>query len=108
MHYCLQLHSRSRFQREGDYTQVEVDRLHHESEGRVDYVGEWHSHPDAGRPSYIDRRAMSWIRDNPRYSCREPLLIIMERVRKREWCMRTFRLVQQRLIEVPASERLAP
>ncbi len=102
------LHSRNRFQRDGEYTQAEVDRLYHESEGRVDYIGEWHSHPDAGGPSHIDRHAMSWISDDPRYSSREPLLIIMERVRRREWQLRAYRWVQQRLVEVKSSALSVP
>jgi integrative and conjugative element protein (TIGR02256 family) len=97
------LHSRSRFQRDGDYAQTEVDRLHHASDGRDDYLGEWHSHPDVGGPSYIDGGSMSWISNNPRYRRHEPVLIIMERVRKREWCLRAYRWEQRRLVEVRAS-----
>lgn len=94
------VHSRSRFRRDGDYAQAEVDRLHHESKGRDDYVGEWHSHPDAGGPSLIDRGSMSWISDNPHYARREPVLLIMERVRTRAWHPRAYQWVAGRLVEL--------
>lgn len=97
------VHSRSRFRRDGDYAQAEVDRLYHASKGRDDYVGEWHSHPDAGGPSFIDRGSMSWISNNPSYGRPEPVLIIMERVREPEWCPRAYRWVGRRLVEVGAS-----
>ncbi|WP_310569747.1 Mov34/MPN/PAD-1 family protein [Gemmatimonas sp.] len=97
------VHTRSRFRRDGDYAQSEVDRLHHTSDGRDDYIGEWHSHPDAGGPSYVDRGSMSWISHNPSYGRREPVLLIMERVRKRAWRPRAYRWVEGRLVEVRAS-----
>jgi integrative and conjugative element protein (TIGR02256 family) len=96
------IHSRSRFRRDGDYAQAEVDRLHLASDGRDDYIGEWHSHPDAGGPSYVDRGSMSWISNNPSYGRRDPVLLIMERVRKRAWRPRAYRWVEDRLVEVRA------
>lgn len=61
------LHTRTRFQRDGDYAQDVVGRLHRASAVRDDYVGEWHSHPEAGGPSIVDCGSTSWISDNPRY-----------------------------------------
>lgn len=97
------LHMRTRFQRDGDYAQAEVDRLHHASAGRDDYVGEWHSHPEAGGPSMVDRGSMSWISDNPRYGRHEPVLIIMERVGGGEWRVNAYRWVERRLVALSTS-----
>ena len=96
-------HARSRFKRDGCYAQAEVNRLHHASNARDDYIGEWHSHPDAGGPSFIDRGSMSWISTNPQYGRREPVLIIMERAQKRTWSLRAYRWIKGRLVEVRAS-----
>lgn len=42
------------------------------------YVGEWHYHPGGSpEPSRTDMKAMQSIATNPRYSCREPILIIL-------------------------------
>ena len=102
------LHARSRFTRDGEYAQIEVDRIYRESDGRDDYIGEWHSHPDAGGPSFIDRGSMSWISDNPLYGRNEPVLIIVERARTNEWRPRAFRWIARRLIEVQTSTPVDP
>ena len=42
------------------------------------YVGEWHYHPGGSpEPSAPDIRAMRSIATNSKYSCREPILIIL-------------------------------
>lgn len=42
------------------------------------YVGEWHYHPGGSpEPSGTDKHAMRSIAANPKYSCREPILIIL-------------------------------
>lgn len=93
-------HSRTRFTRDGDYAQAEVDRLHQASEGRDDYVGEWHTHPQAGGPSLTDRGSMAWISVNPKYRREAPVLIIMERVRRDIWHARAFQWDSGRLASV--------
>lgn len=92
----------ARFRRDGEYAQREVDRLHRESDGRADYVGEWHSHPAAVGPSGVDRGSMEWIGQNERYRREEPFLIIMQRIGARTWCPLIYRWIGGRLTEVGA------
>lgn len=94
------IRSPTKFRRDGEHAQSEVDRLHSESEGRDDYVGEWHSHPASVGPSGVDVRSMAWIGGNARYCRDQPLLIIMQRTRTRDWRPLTYRWVRGRLIEV--------
>lgn len=93
----------SRFRRDGEYAQREVDRMHTESEGRDDYVGEWHSHPASVGPSSVDRGSMDWIGGNARYQRDEPVLIIMQRTLVRDWRPLAFRWVRGELTEVRAA-----
>ncbi|RDY72585.1 hypothetical protein DXT76_01205 [Halobacillus trueperi] len=49
------------------------------------YLGEWHFHPkDSPMPSIIDIKQMNRISDNPKYSCPEPLLLIVNGDKKRK------------------------
>ncbi len=42
------------------------------------YVGEWHYHPGGSpEPSGTDMHAMRSIAENSKYSCREPILVIV-------------------------------
>lgn len=84
------IHGRSRFRRDGTFTQGEVDRLFAESEGREDYEGEWHSHPASIGPSPKDRASMEWISRNPEYVRPEPLLVIAQRTRWWGWRLLVF------------------
>jgi integrative and conjugative element protein (TIGR02256 family) len=93
----------TRFRRDGNYAQREVDRLHRESDGRDDYVGEWHSHPAPVGPSSFDRESMGWIGENERYRRERPLLIIMQRTRWRSWRPLVFRWVDGRLAAVDST-----
>lgn len=97
------VHTPIRFQRDGDYAQAEVDRLHAASDGRHDYVGEWHTHPAPIGPSGVDREGMAWISDNPAYGTPEPLLVILQRTHWRGWRPLVYRwsgghLVPQRTL----------
>jgi integrative and conjugative element protein (TIGR02256 family) len=96
------LRTRTRFRRDGDYAQAEVDRLHNESAGRDDYVGEWHSHPVSAGPSGLDRDSMEWIGGNKRYLRGQPFLVIMQRTLWRSWRPLTYRWVHGSLTAVRA------
>lgn len=93
-------HARTRFTRDGDYAQAEVDRLHHASAGHDDYVGEWHTHPQGGGPSITDRESMEWISGNPLYGRETPILLILEQANPKEWRPHAFRWVDGRLVSV--------
>jgi integrative and conjugative element protein (TIGR02256 family) len=102
------LRTRNRFRRDGEYAQVEVDRLHRESDGRDDYLGEWHSHPQSVPASVVDRGSMEWIGTNERYHRDEPVLVIMQRTGDRAWRPLTYRWVRGRLIEVDNAPEGSP
>ena len=99
------LHTPNRFRRDGQYAQAEVDRLHRDSDGRDDYVGEWHSHPQNVPASGVDRGSMEWIGTNERYQRDEPVLVIMQRTRSRAWRPLTYRLVQGHLVKILATTK---
>lgn len=93
--------TRSRFRRDGAYTQAEVDRAHDESGGREDYVGEWHSHPDPVGPSGIDCGSMEWVSKNARYRRSNPVMILARRTKFRRWKLEGYRWNEARLLAVP-------
>lgn len=74
-------HGRFFFSRDSAFLQEYLDRVHDRSEGREDYLGEWHVHPalDAA-PSCVDRRSLFRIARSSRYGTSDPLLIIAEHV----------------------------
>ncbi|CAH7449821.1 CD-NTase-associated protein 3 [Vibrio chagasii] len=54
------LRSRNRVDRKGKHHQIKVDECFQESGGTVNYLGEWHTHPeDSPKPSPQDRS--SWL-----------------------------------------------
>jgi integrative and conjugative element protein (TIGR02256 family) len=99
--------TRSRFRRDGTYTQAEVDRAYIESGGREDYVGEWHSHPDSVGPSGIDCGSMMWISNNARYRRSNPVMILARRSKFSRWKLEGYRWNGSRLMAVPI-KRSAP
>ena len=40
------IHKRSFFTRDGDYSQGKLDQIVDETHSKMDYLGEWHSHPE--------------------------------------------------------------
>ncbi len=101
----LAMHSYDRFRRDGDFTQAEVDLRHTTSQGRDDYIGEWHSHPGGEGPSRMDLQSMSWVGTNAKYDRSQPLLLIAQRARS-NWRLRVYRWVQGYLEEVRWLEAL--
>jgi integrative and conjugative element protein (TIGR02256 family) len=70
-------HRPRRYVPDREATQVAIDRVFAESEGRFGYLGEWHSHP-LGRayPSGGDLTSMSEISSQPAVDLAEPLILI--------------------------------
>lgn len=67
-------HSPWGFRRDGDHSQVALDEIVRASEGKIDYVGEWHSHPANHGLSTKDTTAMRWIASNEKYAIAQPVL----------------------------------
>jgi integrative and conjugative element protein (TIGR02256 family) len=73
------LHSRFSFLRDTRFLQQYLDSIHNRSEGREDYVGEWHVHPALDAPpSRTDRRSLWRIARRKNYATDNPVLIIVE------------------------------
>ncbi|MBN1875003.1 MAG: Mov34/MPN/PAD-1 family protein [Anaerolineae bacterium] len=99
-------HTTHEFKRDGIYCQEVLDRIVAESEGLVDYIGEWHSHPSKSRPSSKDVMAMRWIANNKKYAIQNPIMCICMQEHKEVWktyfyLYNQFRLNE--LVEVPSS-----
>lgn len=71
--------SRSTFKRGVVGLREFFSRLFQVSQGRVHYVGEWHSHPGgAPFPSHTDDVNMQAIANDPRARCPECILVLLE------------------------------
>jgi integrative and conjugative element protein (TIGR02256 family) len=78
-------HGRHSFTRDGDYAQYQLDILSTASNGRWDYLAEWHSHGALAGPSLTDCRSMERISVNPAYKAPQPLLLICCRSGTTDW-----------------------
>jgi len=92
----LARHSRSAFVRDGEFAQALLDEAVSSSDGHVDYLGEWHSHPAPVGPSNRDLASVEWISRNGRYASPQPLLIVVTKTHVR-WDLRAFFPDGQRL-----------
>jgi integrative and conjugative element protein (TIGR02256 family) len=73
------VHRRFRFWRDTSFLQRWLDDEYERSGGSVDYLGEWHVHPQLHTPpSCVDRRALWKIARKPNYVTGEPILLIVE------------------------------
>ena len=102
------VHERNFFLRDQDYAEQQVDLLHERSGGRVDYIGEWHSHSRIQGPSATDitsmlqiSRDLSNITSDSSNSMPFPVLVIAMRER-RHWVFKAYVPRQGELIEMPA------
>jgi integrative and conjugative element protein (TIGR02256 family) len=67
------------FSRDTRFLQRHLDTIHDRSEGREDYIGEWHVHHAFNAPpSRIDRRSLWRIARRENYATENPILIIVE------------------------------
>jgi integrative and conjugative element protein (TIGR02256 family) len=72
-------HRRFSFLRDTAFLQRYLDAAHARSEGKEDYVGEWHVHPALDAPpSRTDRHSLRRIARSSRYVVGEPVLLIVE------------------------------
>lgn len=72
-------HRRFSFLRDTAFLQRYLDATHARSEGKDDYLGEWHVHPALDAPpSRTDRRSLRRIARSSRYAVTEPVLLIVE------------------------------
>jgi len=68
------LHARASFLRDGEYCQAELDKIFEQTNGTVDYLGEWHSHPLAIGPSKRDKDSIREIAHDTKYALPNPVM----------------------------------
>ena len=69
------------FRRDTRFLQHWLERRYDRSEGRDDYIGEWHVHHALDAPpSSVDKRELWKIARRPNYPTNRPLLILVEDV----------------------------
>lgn len=94
-------HGLASFTRDGSYAQHELCKAIERSDGRVDYLGEWHSHTLAVGPSWTDQKSMIEISTNTSYQLLDPLLLLVLPDRgacnRRNWKISIYRLVDGKL-----------
>lgn len=78
-------HTPSGFRRDGEHAQQLRDWTVATSDGRDDYVGEWHSHPLDVEASPTDRHSMRAISSDPEFAIAEPVLIVLRQNAQRQW-----------------------
>jgi integrative and conjugative element protein (TIGR02256 family) len=73
------LHRRFRFSRDTAHLQRYLDDIVDRTNGREDYVGEWHVHVALDTPpSRVDRRSLFRIARRDNYATDNPILVIVE------------------------------
>ncbi len=68
------MHTRASFLRDGEYCQRELDKIFEQTNGKTDYLGEWHSHPFDIGPSRRDKDSLREIAVDTRYAISNPLM----------------------------------
>lgn len=91
--------TRSGFRRDGDHSQRLLDAAVARSGGEVDYVGEWHSHPENVGASPTDRASIGGISKDPDYRRSHPVLILLRR-NGRSWNVDAFQFTDGRLLSL--------
>ena len=67
--------------------QEQVERIQKRTEGQLQYIGEWHSHPNgcACDPSNDDRKVFLWLTENMAAEGLPPLMAIVGDKRRAKW-----------------------
>lgn len=78
------IHKRNNFTRDGNFSQSQLDRIVIETKGELDYLGEWHSHPNKTGPSITDFNSLQKIKMDLSYNIPDPILGIVN-YKKEEW-----------------------
>lgn len=90
------VHENSRFVPDADYQNKELACLYRESGRLLSYLGDWHSHPNAGpHLSRIDRRALRTIANAPQARAPIPLMAIL--AKGSPWSLTVWRALPRRV-----------
>lgn len=90
-------HRRSRFEPDGAWQAEEIARAYEQSGRTLDYLGDWHSHPEGGgRPSGLDRSTARAIADCKAARASHPLFLILHGGQAK-WSIAPYRYQRRRL-----------
>lgn len=93
-------HAARRFCPDAAYQEDEIARRYQASGRLHTYLGEWHSHPDAGpRLSRLDRRTLMAIAAHPEARASTPIMAIL--VRGGSWIPHIWRFGPKRIGSMP-------
>lgn len=70
------IHQHTRFVRDQQYTKMKLDKIFNETNGKCDYLGEWHSHTMNCSISPLDIVSIYSLGLNPFNKIDNPLLLI--------------------------------
>ena len=80
-----------RFEPDGPWQRQRIAELYETSGRRLDYLGDWHSHPQGGGPSGLDRSTARGIAETPAARCPSPIFLIVTYDRGK-WQIRAYLL----------------
>jgi integrative and conjugative element protein (TIGR02256 family) len=66
-----------RFDPDGPWQRGRIAELYQASDRRLNYLGDWHSHPQGGGPSALDRSTARRIAETPAARCPSPVFLIV-------------------------------
>lgn len=74
------IHSPSSFSPDGEYHWEQIDDVFKATEGRLTYMGDWHSHPLSGAfLSTKDKKTLKKIAKDPASQTPHPLMLVLTR-----------------------------
>jgi hypothetical protein len=65
----------------------------------LDYLGDWHSHPEGGGPSSLDRRTARVIATTDNARCPHPIFVIVTWTGEL-WELRAYRWARRRFTRI--------
>lgn len=89
------IHGRTTFAPDPAYQERAIARRYRESQRRITYLGDWHSHPGGtARLSRTDRKTLRRIRDHADARTPEPVMTVLHG--RDEWHVTVWRLQRRR------------
>ena len=72
------IRSPAKFYPDGEYHWKVIEQIFTTTNGKVTYLGDWHSHPQGGRNlSWLDRSTLKKIAQTPESQTNHPLMVIL-------------------------------
>lgn len=79
-------HSRTSFNPDAKWQSEQIAQLYAESNRRLAYLGDWHTHPGAApNPSARDQQTLRAISRHPPARCPQPVMVILGQPQTDEW-----------------------